>query len=114
MATRGLTVSREAPARAPARKKGQLRGRTAIALGLATFLVVTTSVVLRRARGSAAAIRLHDLGAQVDELRAQRTRIEGEVMRASSRSVLAPRVEKLGLRTPSDSQVIDLANPVRR
>jgi hypothetical protein len=75
---------------------------------------VTTSVVFRRARGSAAATRLHDLGAQVDELRAQRTRLEGEVRRASSRNVLVPRVERLGLRTPSDSQVIDLPNPVRR
>jgi hypothetical protein len=25
-----------------------------------------------------------------------------------------PRVQRLGLHTPSDSQVIDLANPVRR
>ena len=113
MASRGLTVSRDGASRAPARK-GQLRGRTAIALGLATFLIVTTSVVWRRARGSATANRLHDLGAQVDELRAQRTRLDGEVRRASSRNVLAPRVERLGLRTPSDSQVIDLQNPVRR
>ena len=78
------------------------------------FLVVTTSVVFRRARGSAAANRLHELGSQVDELRAQRTKLEGEVRRAGSLGVLSSRVEKLGLRTPSDSQVIDLPNPVRR
>jgi cell division protein FtsL len=91
-----------------------VRGRTAIALGLATFLVVTTSVIFRRAQGSAAANRLHELGSQVDELRAQRTRLDGEVLRASSRSVLGTRLERLGLRTPSDSQVIDLPNPVKR
>ena len=108
MASRSVAVGRGAAGRRP------FRGRTAIALGLATFLVVTTSVVFRRARGSAAANRLHELGSQVDELRAQRTRLEAEVRRAGSISVLGPRVERLGLRTPSDSQVIDLANPVRR
>lgn len=91
-----------------------LRGRTAIAIGLAAFLVVTTSVVWRRARGSAAAIRLHDLGSRIDELEAQRARLEGEVRRASSQMELAPRVKRLGLRVPSDSEVIDLPDPVRR
>ena len=108
MASRSLAVGRGASARRP------FRGRTAIALGLAAFLVVTTSVVFRRARGSAAANRLHELGSQVDELRAQRTRLDGEVKRAASLGVLSSRAEKLGLRTPSDSQVIDLPNPVRR
>ena len=108
MASRSLAVGRGAAGRRP------FRGRTAIALGLATFLVVTTSVVFRRARGTAAANRLHELGSQVDELRAQRTRLDGEVRHAASRGVLVPRVQRLGLRTPSDSQVIDLANPVRR
>jgi len=108
MASRSLAVGRSASARRP------FRGRTAIALGLAVFLVVTTSVVFRRARGSAAANRLHELGSQVDELRAQRTKLEGEVRRAGSLGVLSSRVERLGLRTPSDSQVIVLPNPVRR
>lgn len=94
--------------------RAAIRGRTAIALGLAAFLVVTTSVVWRRARGSAAAATLHTLGARVDELEAQRARIEGEVRRASSQVELASRVQRLGLRFPSDSQVIDLPDPVRR
>ena len=78
MASRSVAVGRAAAGRRP------FRGRTAIALGLVTFLVVTTSVVFRRARGSAAANRLHELGSQVDELRAQRTRLDGEVKRAAS------------------------------
>ena len=101
-------------ARSVKRGRGVVRGRTAIAIGLGAFLVVTTSVVWRRAQGSAAAAELHDLGAQVDELQAQRARLEGEVRRASSQVQLAPRVQRLGMRVPSDSQVIDLPDPVRR
>lgn len=97
-----------------ARGVSAIRGRTAIALGLAAFLVVTTGVVWRRARGSAAAIRLHELGARIDELEAQRAKIEGEVLRASSRQELVPRVQRLGMRLPSDSQVIVLPDPVKR
>ena len=96
------------------RKQGQVRGRTAIAIGLPAFLLVTTGVVWRRAQGSAAAIRLHSLGTRIDELQAQRARLEGEVRRVSSRQELAPRAQRLGMRFPSDSQVIDLPDPVRR
>lgn len=95
-------------------RAGGIRGRTAIAIGLASFLVVTTSVVWRRARGSTAAIRLHELGARIDELHAQRARLEGEVRRASSQVELGPRLQRLGMRVPSDSQVIHLPDPVRR
>jgi hypothetical protein len=94
--------------------RGQVRGRTAIAIGLAAFLLVTTSVVWRRAQGSAAALRLHSLGSRIDELKAQRARLDGEVRRASSRLELAPRAQRLGMHFPSDSQVIDLPDPVRR
>lgn len=99
---------------ARAAKGGTIRGRTAIALGLAAFLVVTTSVVWRRAQGSAAAIRLHELGARIDELHAQRAKLDGEVLRASSQVELVPRVQRLGMKVPSDSQVIHLPDPVRR
>ncbi|HEY5545676.1 MAG TPA: hypothetical protein VIK50_06440 [Gemmatimonadaceae bacterium] len=95
-------------------RRGALRGRTAIAIGLAAFLVVTSSVVWRRARGNAAAARLHALGAKVDELQAQRARFEGEVRRVSSQVELVPRVQRLGMHFPSDSQVIHLPDPVRR
>lgn len=91
-----------------------IRGRSAIAIGLAAFLVVTTSVVWRRARGSATAIRLHELGSRIDDLEAQRARLEGEVRRASSQVELMPRLNRLGMRVPSDSEVIHLPDPVRR
>ena len=95
-------------------KRAALRGRTTIAIGLAAFLVVTTSVVFRRARGSAAAQRLVDLGSRLDELKAQRARLDGEVRRASSRTELQARAQRQGMRVPNDSQVIDLPDPVRR
>lgn len=96
----------------PARKRSDgIRGRTAIALGLVAFLLMTTSVVWRRARGSAAAQRLHTLGARIDELRAQGARLEGEVLSAKSRQKLVPRVQALGMKFPSDSQIIDLQAP---
>jgi hypothetical protein len=90
-----------------------LRGRTAIAIGLGALLVVTTSVTWRRAVGNAAATRLDSLRATHDELQAQRTRLEGEVRRATSQVELVPRVQRLGMRFPSDSQVIDLPDPRR-
>ncbi|HET8772336.1 MAG TPA: hypothetical protein VFP80_01040, partial [Thermoanaerobaculia bacterium] len=67
-----------------------------------------------RAEGSAAALRLHSLGSRIDELQAQRARLDGEVRRAASRQQLGPRAQRLGLRLPSDSEVIDLPDPVRR
>lgn len=100
--------------RSVSKRRGGVRGRAAIAIGLGAFLVVATSVVWRRAKGSSAAAHLHDLGVQVDELQAQRARLQGEVRRASSRVELAPRVQRFGMRVPSDSQVIDLPDPVRR
>jgi len=97
-----------------ARARQQVRGRTTIALALVSFLLVTTSVIWRRGQGSAAAMRLHSLGTRIDELKAQHARLEGEVRRASSRQELVPRAPRLGMRMPSDSQVIDLPDPVRR
>jgi len=85
-----------------------------VALGLAGFLAVTTSVTWRRARGSQAATRLHALRTEYDALQAERTQLEGAVRRAASRVELVPRVERLGMRVPSDSQVIDLLLPERR
>lgn len=91
-----------------------MRGRTMVALGLAGFLAVTTSVTWRRARGSQVATRLHALRAEYDALQAERTQLEGAVRRAGGRVELVPRVERLGMRVPSDSQVIDLPLPEKR
>jgi hypothetical protein len=101
-------------AKAATRRRGlSLRGRTAIAVALGALLVVTSSVTWRRALGNTAAARLDSLRAEHDELQAIRSRLEGGVRRATSQVELVPRVQRFGMRFPSDSQVIDLPDPRR-
>jgi hypothetical protein len=87
------------------------RGRTRVALGLAAFLVVTSSVIWRRSHGNAEARRLHALGTEAAALDAQRAELENAVRRAASQVQLAPLAQRLGMRTPNDSQVIWLPAP---
>ncbi len=80
-----------------------------IAIGLLGFLIVTVGVVARRAAG---------LTLQQDVAAIERTRtqllgevvtLEADIRSASSRNTLAPLVQtRLGMRVPSDTQVIDL------
>ena len=82
-----------------------------VALVLASFLLVATSVIWRRSLGSQQARRLHALGAKRSELEAQRAQLDGEVRRAVSRPKLVPAAERLGMRVPDDSQVVWLSRP---
>jgi hypothetical protein len=88
-----------------------LRGRARVALVLAGFLVVSTSVVWRRSLGTAHARQLDELGSRHADLAAQRAELEAEVLRLSSRVQLTPVVERIGMRVPSPDQVIDLPRP---
>jgi DMSO/TMAO reductase YedYZ heme-binding membrane subunit len=88
-----------------------MRGRSAVALALAGFLAVTSSVVWRRSLGSARARHLQQLGEKSAALSAERARLEGEIRSATSRAQLTPVAMRLGLRMPNDSQVIDLSRP---
>ncbi|HEX7123331.1 MAG TPA: hypothetical protein VF178_13230 [Gemmatimonadaceae bacterium] len=82
------------------------RGRRQIAFGLLAFLAVTTLIVWRRSHGLAEARRLDALVSEQAALAAQRAELEAEVQRLSSRSVLTPVVERLGMRIPHAGQVI--------
>ncbi|HSA56648.1 MAG TPA: hypothetical protein VLE53_13145 [Gemmatimonadaceae bacterium] len=93
------------------RRVGPLRGRARVALALAGFLAVTTSVVWRRSVGTAHARRLDELVSRHAALLAQRAELESEVQRLSSRVQLTPVVERLGMRVPRPDQVIDLPRP---
>lgn len=97
-----------------AKRRVALKGRTIVAISLGTFLLVTSSVVMRRSRGTAAARQLHALGQRHAELEAQRAQLVADVQRASSREQLATHAQRLGLRVPSDSQVILLPRPEPR
>ncbi len=92
-----------------------MKGRGLVALLLAGFVLVATGVIWRRSVGVAQTQAVQRLEQQRADLTARRAALEGEIRDASSRARLA-RVaeERLGLRVPSDSQVITLPRPAAR
>lgn len=87
-------------------------GRQLVALGLGAFLLLATGVIARRAYGIAEARRMTTLDRQRAQLEAQRIQLKRDISQASSRVVLQPIAEQqLGMRIPSDSQVVYLAVP---
>ena len=94
-----------------------MRGRSIIALVLLGFVLVATGVIWRRSAGVARAREIQQLEQQRTDLRARRAALEAEIRDATSRARLARIAEdRLGMRVPSDSQVITLprsASPAR-
>lgn len=85
------------------------RGRLRLALALLVFLLISGGVIMRRTIGIAGAHELLVLDARRSGLVAERLRLEGEVRAAGSRARLQRLAEQhLGMRVPSDSQVIIL------
>ena len=90
-----------------------MRGRSIVALVLFSFVLVATGVIWRRSVGVAQARAIQGLEQQRSSLMARRAALEGEIRDATSRARLAPIAEgRLGMRVPSDSQVITLPRPV--
>ena len=90
-----------------------MRGRTIVALVLVGFVLVATGVIWRRSVGVAQARAIQRLEQQRAGLEARRAAIEREIRDATSRARLARIAEeRLGMRVPSDSQVITLPRPV--
>ncbi len=90
-----------------AKRRIALRGRSLVALGLLGFVLIATGVIWRRTTGISQKAELSALERQVVQLEAQQARLESEIREASSRSTLAPIVERrLGMRVPSDTQVV--------
>lgn len=97
-----------------ASRQRRRRGRSVVALAFLGFLLVTTGVIWRRSFGIARARELRELDRWRVELEARRARLESDVRDAMSRARLAPVAEqRLGLRVPSDSQVVILQRPRR-
>ena len=85
------------------------RGRTTVALFLLGFLIITVGIVARRSWGQALQRDLTGIERTRTQLSGEVIKLESEIRSASSRNRLAPLVEgKLGMRVPSDTQVIDL------
>jgi cell division protein FtsL len=89
-----------------------VKGRTLVAIILVSFVLVTTGVIWRRSVGVAQAGAITRLEQKRADLVAQRAALEGEIRDATSRARLARIAEeRLGMRVPSDSQVITLPRP---
>jgi hypothetical protein len=98
---------------ARSKKASARRGRSIVALALLGFVLVMASVIWRRAAGASRARELNDLIGKAEQLQSQREALLGEIADARSRRRIAPIVEqKLGMRVPNDSQIVDLP-PVR-
>lgn len=92
----------------------RVRGRGIVALVLIGFVLVATGVIWRRSVGVAQAREIQRLEQERADLVARRAALEAEIRDATSRARLARIAEqRLGMRVPSDSQVITLPRPAR-
>jgi len=92
-----------------AKSRVALRGRSLVALGLVTFVLLTSLVIWRRSVGIAGARELRELGQRRLQLEGDRARLARDIRAASSREKLVPIAERrLGMRVPSDDQMIIL------
>lgn len=88
------------------------RGRQKVAFILLGFLALASAVVWRKSFGFAEGQRVRALAERRTELEARRTRIDGDIRSTLTLRRLGAIVEKrLGLRVPTDSQIILLTRP---
>lgn len=88
---------------------GRGRGRSLVALVLVGFVLVAVGVIWRRSYGFSREREISVLEQKRTQLEGERARLELEIRDLSSRARLAPIAEqRLGMRIPSDSQVIDI------
>ncbi len=93
----------------PRRSPSALRGRSLVIIALLAFVVTAVIVVWRRSRGVEEVRRIAALDAQVRDLTAQQALLERDLREATSSARIKPAAERrLGLRLPSDSQLITL------
>jgi cell division protein FtsL len=91
-----------------------MRGRKLVGLLLAGFLLVALAIVWRRTIGIQQSETLTALDARKTQLEGERVRLESEIRTAASRQRLGPTVEnRLGMRIPSDDQVVILPRQAR-
>lgn len=91
------------------------RGRAMVFLGLLVFLLAATAAIWRRAYGIARARELSVLDARRVQLEGERAALESAVRMAASRGRIGATAEqRLGMRIPSDTQVVILTRTDRR
>ena len=89
----------------------RLKGRHWLAVWLIAFLAVAWIVIARYNSSLAMARELTDLRTRRANLEGHRADLERRIRAAESRAVLVPRAQRLGLRLPSDSEIILLPLP---
>jgi cell division protein FtsL len=89
-------------------KRGVKRGRWIVAGVLAGFVLVSVAVVARRSYGHREGLELTALERRKSDLESERVRLDQEIRNASSRARLLPVAERLGMKMPSEEQMIVL------
>ena len=92
----------------------QVKGRYLVIGWTAVFLTVAGAIVLRTHRGFATQDRLRQVRDSVQAMRATRDKVRTSIGTLEKRSVLEPRLELLGLRSASDSEIIRVQLPPDR
>lgn len=97
------------------RKRSRRIGqRTAIALALVLFVIVTSIVIWRRSIGLAHAREFARLETRRNELLSERTGLEGDIRDASSnRNIVQQAQRRLGMQVASDVQVRSVLRDAR-
>lgn len=91
------------------------RGRSIVAVGLLAFVLVATAVIWRRTYGLAHARELQLLDVRRRQLEAERAALQSAVRMAASRGRIGTAAEqRLGMRVPSDTQVVIISRPAPR
>lgn len=84
----------------------RLRGRHWVLLWLLVFLAGALVIVGRQTSAFGTARRLRDLREERGSLEARRAELERRIRLASSRQVLVPVAQSLGLHEPADSEFV--------
>ena len=101
---RGAGSGRAAPRRA--------RGRVVVVVGLVVFVCLASLAVWRRSVGIGNARAIRALDARRVQLEGERAALESGIREAASRTRIGALAEqRLGMRVPSDTQVIFLPRP---
>ena len=94
----------------PARRRA--RGRVVVAVGLVAFVCLASLAVWRRSVGIGNARAIRALDARRVQLEGERASLESDIREAASRMRIGAVAEqRLGMRVPSDTQVIFLPRP---
>ena len=84
----------------------RVKGRHWLAIWLVALLAALWAVIARQTASLNAARTLTDLRTERAGLEGKRDELERRIRTASSRAVLLPRAQKLGLRLPADTEII--------